>query len=78
MDTRYDNVRVSTVMPGSVATEFGTSVSELGRDEAARDRADGWKIHPEDVAGVVRMLMQMPERTIVSQVEIRPAKPKRS
>jgi hypothetical protein len=30
------------------------------------------------VAAIVRMLLQMPERTIVSQVEVRPAKPKRS
>ena len=71
MDTRYDNVRVSTVMPGSVATEFG-------RGAAGGDIGEDWKVHPEDVAGVVRMLLQMPERTIVSQVEIRPAKPKRS
>jgi 3-oxoacyl-[acyl-carrier protein] reductase len=78
MDTRYDNVRVSTIMPGSVATEFGTSVPELGKGEASGDRGEDWKVHPEDVAGVVRMLLQMPERTIVSQVEIRPAKPKRS
>jgi 3-oxoacyl-[acyl-carrier protein] reductase len=71
LDTRYDNVRVTTVMPGSVATEFGKSAGggALGED---------WKVHPEDVAEVVRMLLQMPERTIVSQVEIRPAKPKRT
>jgi len=30
------------------------------------------------VAAVVRTLLAMPERTMVSQVEIRPAKPKRS
>jgi NAD(P)-dependent dehydrogenase (short-subunit alcohol dehydrogenase family) len=71
MDTRYDNVRVSTVMPGSVATEFG-------RGAAGGATGEDWKVHPEDVAGVVRTLLQMPERTIVSQVEIRPAKPKRS
>ena len=71
MDTRYDNVRVSTVMPGSVATEFG-------RAEAGGNVGEDWKVHPEDVAQVVRLLLQMPERTMVSQVEIRPAKPKRS
>jgi 3-oxoacyl-[acyl-carrier protein] reductase len=71
MDTRYDNVRVSTVMPGSVATEFG-------RGEGGGNEGEDWKVHPEDVAAIVRMLLQMPERTIVSQVEVRPAKPKRS
>jgi 3-oxoacyl-[acyl-carrier protein] reductase len=78
MDTRYDNVRVSTVMPGSVATEFGRGAAGSATGAASSGQEDDWKVHPDDVAGVVRMLLQMPERTIVSQVEIRPAKPKRS
>jgi 3-oxoacyl-[acyl-carrier protein] reductase len=78
MDTRYDNVRVSTVMPGSVATEFGSGVGGGNQGAASSEQEDNWKVHPEDVAEVVRMLLQMPERTMVSQVEIRPAKPKRS
>jgi 3-oxoacyl-[acyl-carrier protein] reductase len=71
LDTRYDNVRVSTVLPGSVATEFNGK-------EGSTDLGQDWKVHPEDVAAVVRTLLAMPERTTVSQVEIRPAKPKRS
>jgi len=78
IDTRYDNVRVSTVMPGSVATEFGRGAAGGDAGTASFAQEEDWKVHPEDVAGVVRMLLQMPERTIVSQVEIRPAKPKRS
>jgi 3-oxoacyl-[acyl-carrier protein] reductase len=66
-DVRSDNVRVSTVMPGSVATAFS------GRE--AEDGAD-WKIWPEDVAEVVRMLLKMPVRTLVSRVQVRPAKTK--
>ncbi len=65
LDHRYDNVRVSCVMPGSVATEFGS-----GGDGA-------WKIAPEDVADIVRMLLRTPERTLISRVEVRPAKPKK-
>jgi NAD(P)-dependent dehydrogenase (short-subunit alcohol dehydrogenase family) len=71
LDTRYDNVRVSTILPGSVATEFNGK-------EGSADLGQDWKVHPEDVAAVVRTLLAMPERTTVSQVEIRPAKPKRS
>ena len=71
LDTRYDNVRVSTILPGSVATEFNGK-------EGSADLGQDWKVHPEDVAAVVRSLLAMPERTTVSQVEIRPAKPKRS
>jgi 3-oxoacyl-[acyl-carrier protein] reductase len=66
-DVRSENVRVSTIMPGSVATEF-----------SGRAPGDGsnWKIWPEDVANIVRLLLQMPSRTLISRVEVRPAKPK--
>jgi 3-oxoacyl-[acyl-carrier protein] reductase len=64
MDHRYDNVRVSYVMPGSVDTEF-----------SPRGGSTSWKIQPEDVAEVVTMLLRMPARTLVSRVEIRPSKP---
>jgi NAD(P)-dependent dehydrogenase (short-subunit alcohol dehydrogenase family) len=64
LDHRYDNVRVSYIMPGSVNTEFGSG------GEGA------WKIAPEDVADIVRMILRMPERTLISRVEVRPAKPK--
>ena len=66
-DVRSRNVRVSYVMPGSVATDFGG-----GGDRSDED----WKIWPEDVAEVVRMLLKMPARTLVSRVEIRPSRPK--
>ena len=65
-DVRSENVRVSTILPGSVATAFG------GQSPSGAD----WKIWPQDVAEIVRMLLQLPERTLVSRVEVRPAKPK--
>jgi NAD(P)-dependent dehydrogenase (short-subunit alcohol dehydrogenase family) len=66
-DVRSANIRVSYVMPGSVATEFGRNASaEAGRD---------WKIWPEDVAAIARMLLTTPARTLISRVEVRPAKP---
>ncbi len=64
LDHRYDKVRVSYVMPGSVDTEF----------TAWAGRAD-WKIAPEDIGEIVLMLLKMPERTLVSRVEVRPSKP---
>ncbi len=64
LDHRYDKVRVSYVMPGSVDTEF----------TAGAGRAD-WKIAPEDIGEIVLMLLKMPERTLVSRVEVRPSKP---
>jgi 3-oxoacyl-[acyl-carrier protein] reductase len=66
LDKRNDNVRVSYIMPGSVATDFGGSGG--GAD---------WKIWPEDIAEIVRSLLRMPSRTLISRVEVRPARPKR-
>jgi 3-oxoacyl-[acyl-carrier protein] reductase len=65
LDHRYDNIRVSYIMPGSVATEFGSG------------GGDDWKIAPEDIAEIVMSLLRMPERTLVSRVEVRPSKPKK-
>jgi 3-oxoacyl-[acyl-carrier protein] reductase len=65
MDHRYDGVRVSCVMPGSVATDFGSS------------GAAAWKIAPQDIAEIVLTLLRMPERTLISRVEVRPSKPKK-
>lgn len=65
-DVRNENVRVSYVMPGSVATGFSGREAGSGSD---------WKIWPEDVAEVVRMLLKMPPRTLISRVEVRPSKP---
>jgi NADP-dependent 3-hydroxy acid dehydrogenase YdfG len=85
MDVRYDNVRVSTVLPGSVATEFGNSrvATAFGSGDAkpfggnAAGAGADWKIHPEDVAEIVKMMLRMPERTMIGQVEVRPSRPKR-
>jgi NAD(P)-dependent dehydrogenase (short-subunit alcohol dehydrogenase family) len=65
LDHRYDNVRVSYIMPGSVDTGFG------------RSEGGEWKISPYDIADIVMMLLYMPERTLISRVEVRPSRPKR-
>jgi NAD(P)-dependent dehydrogenase (short-subunit alcohol dehydrogenase family) len=68
-EVRYDNIRVTSVMPGSVATGFS------GRGE--HGKAD-WKIQPEDVGRVVLDLLAMPPRSLPSRVELRPSKPQKS
>jgi 3-oxoacyl-[acyl-carrier protein] reductase len=65
LDHRNEGLRVTTIMPGSVATDFGKS-----------GPAD-WKIAPEDIAEIVVSVLRMPERTTVSAVEIRPSRPKK-
>jgi NAD(P)-dependent dehydrogenase (short-subunit alcohol dehydrogenase family) len=67
-EVRYDNIRVSYVMPGSVATEFSSADASKGAD---------WKIAPEEVADVVVHLLRHPRRSLPSRVELRPTKPKK-
>ena len=67
-EVRYDNIRVTYVMPGSVATGFG------GRGTPGQ--AD-WKIQPEDVGQVVLDLLSMPPRSLPSRVELRPSQPQK-
>ncbi len=68
MDHRYDNVRVSYIMPGSVDTEFA--------GERVSTRSD-WKIAPEDIAEIVLGILKMPARTLISRVEVRPSRPQK-
>jgi NAD(P)-dependent dehydrogenase (short-subunit alcohol dehydrogenase family) len=68
LDVRQDDIRVSCVMPGSVATHFNNHTPT---------EADAWKIQPEDIAGVVLDLLATPARTLPSRVEVRPSKPGR-
>jgi 3-oxoacyl-[acyl-carrier protein] reductase len=68
-EVRYDNIRVSYIMPGSVATGFS------GR--GASGEAD-WKIAPEDIADVVLDLVTFPERSLPSRIEIRPSRPRKA
>ena len=71
-EVRYDNIRVSYVMPGSVATDFGVVD---GNDRNSPN--DSWKLTAEDVARVVVDLVTTDSRALASRVEMRPSKPPR-
>ncbi len=66
MDVRKDGIKVTTIMPGSVATEFA--------NHQPSDK-DAWKIQPEDIGQMVSDLIKMPARTLPSKIEVRPAVP---
>jgi 3-oxoacyl-[acyl-carrier protein] reductase len=67
-EVRHDNIRVSYVLPGSVATDF-SSDSASGAD---------WKISADEVADVVMSLLHHHPRSLPSRVELRPSKPRKS
>ena len=63
LDHRQEGIKTTTIMPGSVSTDFGISAKAA------------WKIAPEDIADTVAMILSMPDRTLISRVEIRPSRP---
>ncbi len=67
-EVRWDGIRVSSIMPGSVATDFSHPESGAGHE---------WKIQPQDVAQIVLDLLAFPGRTLPSRIEVRPAQPPR-
>jgi NAD(P)-dependent dehydrogenase (short-subunit alcohol dehydrogenase family) len=67
-ELRYDNIRVSYVLPGSVATGFSGRANAGGQD---------WRLQPDDVAEVIVDLLSHPARSLPSRVEIRPARPQK-
>ncbi len=66
LDLRQTGVKVSTIMPGSVATHFA------GHEPSEQD---AWKIQPEDLGQMVVDLLHMHPRTLPSKVEVRPSQP---
>ncbi|MFC4141316.1 SDR family oxidoreductase [Pedobacter mendelii] len=68
LDLRKYGVKVSTIMPGSVASHFN--------DHSPNTEDDAWKIQPEDMGKLIVDLLAMPARTLPSKIEIRPTTPK--
>lgn len=66
LDLRKEGIKVSTIMPGSVATHF---------NDHTPSEADAWKIQPADIGQMVADLLRMHPRTLPSKVEVRPSQP---
>lgn len=67
LDVRQAGIRVTTIMPGSVATYFNNHQPTP---------EDAWKIQPEDMGQMVVDLLHMHPRTLPSKIEVRPSMPK--
>jgi 3-oxoacyl-[acyl-carrier protein] reductase len=69
LDLRNYGIKVTTIMPGSVATHF---------DGNSPDSSDAWKIQPEDIGQMIVDLLKMNPRTLPSKIEVRPSIPGKS
>ncbi len=66
LDLRPYNIKVTTIMPGSVASYFNGHVP---------NDKDAWKIQPEDIGKLCEDLLSMNPRTLPSKIEVRPSRP---
>ncbi|THV61379.1 SDR family oxidoreductase [Flagellimonas alvinocaridis] len=66
LDLRQYNIKVTTIMPGSVASHFNSNEPS---------EKDAWKIQPEDIGKLVVDLLTMHPRTLPSKIEVRPTRP---
>jgi len=66
LDLRKYDIKVSTIMPGSVATHFNNNEPS---------EKDAWKIQPDDIGELVLDLLKMHPRTLPSKIEVRPSRP---
>lgn len=66
LDLRPYDIKVSTIMPGSVASHFNNNEPS---------EKDAWKIQPEDIGILVVDLLKMHPRTLPSKIEVRPTRP---
>jgi NAD(P)-dependent dehydrogenase (short-subunit alcohol dehydrogenase family) len=65
LDLRYEGIRTTILMPGSVNTDFS--------DHPDRP----WAIQPEDLGETVLQLLSYPGQTLLSRIEVRPSQPPR-
>jgi 3-oxoacyl-[acyl-carrier protein] reductase len=68
-DVRYDGIRVSYLMPGSVDTDFAAAPGSKSRET--------WKLTGDDIAKAVIDLYKFPRTALASRIEMRPSQPPR-
>ena len=68
LEVREQNIRVITICPGSVDTSFSSTPKEPSRSEKI--------LHPQDVADTILSALKLPDRAMVSEIDIRPTIPK--
>jgi NAD(P)-dependent dehydrogenase (short-subunit alcohol dehydrogenase family) len=68
-DVRYDGIRVSYIMPGSVDTDFAAAPGAKPRET--------WKLTGGDIAKAVIDLYKFPTTALASRIEMRPSQPPR-
>ncbi|MGN7786491.1 SDR family oxidoreductase [Niabella sp. 22666] len=67
LDLRSYDIKCTTIMPGSVTSQFNDHIPS---------EADDWKIQPSDLGQIVVDLLKMNSNVLPSKIEVRPTKTK--
>ncbi|HZF12439.1 MAG TPA: SDR family NAD(P)-dependent oxidoreductase [Thermoanaerobaculia bacterium] len=71
LDLRQSGIRVASILPGSVDTDFG----HPGHPGGGGGTGESWRLKPQDIAAMILHLLTYPPNALPSLVEMRPARP---
>jgi len=72
LEVRNQNIRVSVLLPGSVATDFSRIAKRDRTASPGGPKEIGYSMTPEEVASVIIAMLEQPEQAWMSEVTLRP------
>jgi 3-oxoacyl-[acyl-carrier protein] reductase len=72
LEVRNQNIRVSVLLPGSVATDFSRVAKRNGAVSPGGSREIGYAMIAEEVASVIVAMLEQPAQAWMSEVTLRP------
>src|SRR5215475_9335527 len=72
LEVRNQNIRVSVLLPGSVATDFSRVAKRDGAAFPSGSREIGYSMTAEEVASVIVAMLEQPAQAWISEVTLRP------
>ncbi len=72
LEVRDRNIRVSVLIPGSVATDFSRVAKRAGGERAEEARDIGYSMTADEVASVIVVMLEQPMQAWMSEVVLRP------
>src|SRR5215468_3524901 len=72
LEVRNQNIRVSVLLPGSVATDFSRVAKREGTASPGGSREIGYSMTAEEVASVIVAMLEQPSQAWMSEVTLRP------
>lgn len=70
LEVRHHNIRVSVLLPGSVATNFSRTAKRESQGSSGQDI--GYSMTPDEVASVIIAMLAQPDQAWMSEVVLRP------